>query len=297
MSFRTTISGGNLRSSLGDVHRKKHPVRLQARALEEFRSEVWDFWKREGRHDLPWRKTKGPYKVLVSEVMLQQTQVPRVIEKYTSFLKKFPTVEALARAPLSEVLREWSGLGYNRRGKFLRDAAIVIVEAYDGRVPKDVHALRAIPGIGNYTASAIRAFAFNLPGTLIETNIRTAYIHYFFADKKQVSDAAILAIADKAAQEQDPREWHWALMDYGAFIKKTHGNLSRKSAIYTKQSKFEGSLRQVRGAIMKALSVKGSLSHTALLRLPFEKVRLELALVSLVKDRLVKKAGARWKIV
>lgn len=276
----------------GDVHREGFSAGAQHRALTKFRSDVWNYWKKEGRHTLPWRKTKDPYKILVSEVMLQQTQVPRVIEKYTSFLKKFPTVESLARAPLSEVLKEWSGLGYNRRGKFLRDAAIAITKEYNGRVPQESSALRAIPGIGSYTASAVRAFAFNLPDVLIETNIRAVYIHHFFGDKKEVSDAAILAIAHVAAEDQDPREWHWALMDYGSHLKKLHGNPARKSSGYTKQSKFEGSLRQVRGAIVRELHTeKPNLND-----LQFDPEKLQKAMHALESDGLIKRVRGVWRI-
>lgn len=311
MASRATISEGDKRKLAGDVHRGKHTARARARGgdvrrrelLTRFRAHVWEYWQNEGRHDLPWRKTKDPYKILVSEVMLQQTQVPRVIEKYRSFLKKFPTIESLARASLAEVLKEWSGLGYNRRGKFLRDAAIAIGDEYAGRVPTDAHALRSIPGIGSYTASAVRAFAFNLPDALIETNIRAAYIHHFFENqgnmdiaspylRQKISDSAILAIAHEAAEGQDPRKWHWALMDYGAHIKKLHGNPARKSAMYAKQSKFEGSLRQVRGAILRELHKEKS----NLAKLPFEKERIDRALASLERDGLIKKKRKEWRI-
>ncbi len=163
---------------------------------------MWKYWKQNGRHELAWRKTTDSYRILVSEVMLQQTQVPRVIEKYEEFLKKFPYVRTLAKAPLAEVLKVWSGLGYNRRGKYLHDAAKEIVGKYGGRVPRDAAALRALPGIGDYTASAMRVFAFNEPDVLIETNIRAAFIHNFFttrtpdalvsADTLKIRDRAIL---------------------------------------------------------------------------------------------------------
>src|SRR3989344_3466370 len=152
-----------------------------AREIRKFRRKVWEYWKKNGRHDLPWRKTKDPYRILVSEMMLQQTQVPRVTEKYKEFLKKFPTVRALAKAPLSDVLKVWSGLGYNRRAKYLHDAAKQLMLFSRGRVFIASDELRKLPGIGPYTAAAVRVFAFNEPDILIETNIPAAYLHHFYA--------------------------------------------------------------------------------------------------------------------
>jgi A/G-specific adenine glycosylase len=263
------------------------------KAMKAFRAAVWRHYRAAGRHDLAWRKTKHPYKILVSEVMLQQTQVPRVIEKYKEFLKAFPTVRALAQAPLADVLRVWSGMGYNRRAKYLREGARVIVEEYGGRVPKDAATLRQIPGIGPYTASAVLIFAYNVPDTMIETNIRAAYIHHFFPNhKKAVNDRDLLPFISKAAEGQDPREWHWALMDYGSHLKKLHGNPARKSAHYAKQSKFDGSIRQVRGAILHELH-KGP---SSLNKLPFEKDRIESALAGLARDGLIIKQRGKWQI-
>lgn len=219
-----------------------------------FQRTVWNHWKKEGRHNLPWRKTEDPYKILVSEVMLQQTQVPRVLPKYKEFLREFPTVKALAKSDLSTVLRIWSGLGYNRRGKFLHDAAKEIVTKYDGRVPRFYSELVELPGIGDYTAKAVCVFAFNQPHVLIETNIRTAYIHHFCQGRTSVSDIEVLEIAKRVAMRQDSREWHSALMDYGAHLKASGVRLNTRSKHYTKQSRFEGSLRQVRGAILKAMT-------------------------------------------
>src|SRR5262249_34966899 len=145
-----------------------------------------------------------PYRIMISEVMLQQTQVPRVLEKYKEFLKKFPTIRALAKAPLSEVLKVWNGLGYNRRGKYLHDAAREIVSKYGGRVPKEKEALLELPGMGQYTSGAVRAFAYNLPDVLIETNVRAVFIHEFFGEKT-VHDDQIIPIAHEAAAGQDPR--------------------------------------------------------------------------------------------
>lgn len=219
-----------------------------------FRRTVWSHWKKKGRHSLPWRKTKEPYKTLVSEVMLQQTQVPRVLPKYKEFLQEFPSAQVLAKAQLTDVLRVWSGLGYNRRAKFLHEAAKQIVTKYDGRFPKDAKTLRSLPGIGDYTARAVCVFAFNQPHTLIETNIRTAITYHFYRGRTSVSDREILRVAELAGNDQDPREWYSALMDYGAHLKQSGVRLNARSKHYVKQSKFEGSLRQVRGAILKAMT-------------------------------------------
>ncbi|OGG91993.1 hypothetical protein A3H16_03920 [Candidatus Kaiserbacteria bacterium RIFCSPLOWO2_12_FULL_53_8] len=280
-------------------------------SIRSFRNRVWKYYKERGRHDLPWRqpslklrrgkKNFDPYRVMVSEIMLQQTQVVRVIEKYKEFLKAFPTVRALAKARFSEVLKVWSGLGYNRRGKYLHDAAKVIVEKYKGKVPRELASLRTLPGMGPYTASAVRVFAFNKPDTLIETNVRAAYIHHFYSSilqKTAITDAQVIPIATAAARGQDPRKWHWALMDYGVHIKKLHKNPARKSAHYTKQSKFEGSLRQVRGTILRELHEGKQPRGVA--------SRLALALKGLERDGLIVRqkgsaqggsaSGRKWRI-
>jgi len=242
---------------------------------------------------LPWRKTHDPYKILVSEVMLQQTQVPRVVEKYGEFLVAFPTIFVLSQASLSDVLKVWSGLGYNRRAKYLYDAARVIVNEYRGDVEAATKA-KKLPGVGPYTKSAVRVFAFDESHTLIETNVRAAYIHYFYSSVLQntaITDKELMPIIEKAAESQDPREWHWALMDYGSYIKKTHKNPARRSSSHARQSKFEGSLRQVRGAILRALHEGAPLKE-----LPYEQARLKAALASLQKDGLLAKQGKGWRI-
>ncbi len=255
-----------------------------------FRRIVWSHWKKHGRHQLPWRKTTDPYRVMVSEVMLQQTQVSRVLEKYKEFFKKFPNVRALARAQLSEVLKVWSGLGYNRRGKYLHDAAKEIVAHHGGRVPKEQAALRALPGMGPYTASAIRIFAHNFPDILIETNIRAVFIHHFFNHRPRrsiVGDTQIIPVAHEVASGQDPRKWNWALMDYGVHIKKLHKNPARKSKHYVRQSKFEGSLRQVRGQILRDL-MNGENG--------WKGKKWQSALASLARDDLIIREKGKWRI-
>lgn len=258
--------------------------------INNFRKAVWAYYKAHNRNALPWRKTRDPYKILVSEVMLQQTQVPRVVEKYKEFLNLFPTVHVLANAKLSEVLKAWSGLGYNRRAKYLHDAAKAITAEYGGSI-KDATAAKKLPGMGPYTKAAVRIFAFNEPHTVIETNVRAAYIHHFFSDKEHVYDKEIVPYIEKGTEGQDPREWHWALMDYGVHIKKLHKNPARKSKSYARQSKFEGSMRQVRGAILRALHEGKPMKE-----LLYDQKRMKAALASLQKDGLIAKQGKGWRI-
>jgi A/G-specific adenine glycosylase len=270
---------------------------MENKKIAAFRRAVWKYYRAHGRHDLPWRKTTDPYKILVSEIMLQQTQVSRVIEKYKEFLKSFPSVRALARAPLSEVLRVWSGMGYNRRAKYLREAAKEIVEKQKGRVPFVYSELVELPGVGSYTASAVRVFAFNEPDVFLETNIRAAYIDHFskiWVYETQISDKQILRIAAKAAEGQDPRTWHWALMDYGSYLKKSGVRNNHRSAHYMKQPTFEGSLRQVRGEILRRL-MKGESGIQ-----PFDKQRVkkkwEKGLEGLARDGLIENKKGKWRI-
>ena len=263
---------------------------MRSSGVLKFRRTVWAYWEKSGRHDLPWRKTKDPYRILVSEVMLQQTQVARVTEKYKEFLKKFPTVRALAKASLADVLKVWSGLGYNRRGKYLHDAAKQLMLFSRGRVCIASDELRKLPGIGPYTAAAIRVFAFNEPDILIETNIRAAFIHHFHSNVLQnvtISDVEIIPLATLAAEGQDPREWHWALMDYGAHLKRSGVRNNGRSAHYTKQSPFEGSLRQVRGQILRDLT-KGEKGKKG--------EKWEKALAGLARDGLIVKEKGKWRI-
>jgi A/G-specific adenine glycosylase len=219
-----------------------------------FKKAIWNYYKKHGR-DLPWRNTCDPYNILVSEVMLQQTQVPRVILKYNSFLKKFPTTGALAKAKLADVLAEWQGLGYNRRAINLKRAAEVIEKDFGGEFPKDFKALTSLPGIGPTTAGDILAFSYNIAVPVIETNIRSVFIHFFFKDKEGVTDKEIMPLIEKTLDQKDPREWYYALFDYGAELKKS-GNPNKKSAHYARQSTFKGSHREKRSKILKCIIEK-----------------------------------------
>jgi A/G-specific adenine glycosylase len=217
-----------------------------------FQKIVWDYYRKYGR-DLPWRNTKDAYRITVSEIMLQQTQVERVIPYYERFIKKFPSFKALARAPVNQVLLGWQGLGYNRRALNLQKLAQIVAEQYKGKLPDTVEELDALPGIGKGTAGSLSAFVFNKPVAFIETNIRRVFIHHFFADKKVVHDEDILKLVEKTADKKNAREWYYALMDYGSHLRKKVENPNRKSAHYSKQSKFEGSDRQLRGELLRNL--------------------------------------------
>jgi A/G-specific adenine glycosylase len=186
--------------------------------------------------------------------MLQQTQVARVMEKYPLFLRRFLTVRSLAKAPLSAVLKEWSGLGYNRRAKFLKQVAEKIVTQHDGRVPNSFDALIALPGVGESTAGGILAFAYDTPVVFIETNIRRVFLHHFFHNKRNVPDSKIFPLVEKTLARKNPREWYYALFDYGTHLAATIPNPNVRSRHYAKQSKFEGSFREARGLILKSLS-------------------------------------------
>lgn len=256
--------------------------------------------------DLPWRHTRDPYRIWLSEVMLQQTQVARVEARMDAWLAQFPTVEALAAASVSDVLAAWQGMGYNRRALMLHKTAQIVADAYRGEFPCDTRALKQLPGIGAATAQGIRAFAFNLPGVYLETNVRTVFLHHFFPDVPAVPDRELVPLIEVACpavptdgvmrgergsqggqgecplleaprardascehsggdegslyavpQDADdtPRSWYYTLLDYGAYLKKTIPNPSRRSASYTRQSRFEGSRRQKRAEIVRILLV------------------------------------------
>lgn len=223
---------------------------------EQFLEILWEYYTRTGRHDLPWRLAEAdgtfdPYKILVSELMLQQTQVSRVVPKYLSFLSHFPDVRSLANAELGDVLRSWQGLGYNRRAKYLWQAAREV--AARGAFPASLAELVQLPGVGPNTAGAVLAYAANQPVVFVETNIRTVYIHHFFHDGDQVDDRDIRALVEQTLDREQPREFYWALMDYGSWLKTKVRNI-HQSKQYAKQSTFQGSRRQLRGRVIRELS-------------------------------------------
>ena len=220
--------------------------------LEAFRTHVWERGRAEWR-DMPWRGADDPYAVLVSEVMLQQTQVARVITRYADWMAAFPTPDALDAAPLAAVLEAWQGLGYNRRALALKRAAEIVVERYGGTLPPDEAALRALPGIGPTTAAAVLNYAYRIPTPFIETNVRAVFLHHFFADADDVPDSALRQLVDATWDRLDPRGWGYALMDHGVELKRTMPNPSRRSRHHVSQSPFEGSKRQKRAKLLRAV--------------------------------------------
>ncbi len=219
-----------------------------------FKKAVHDHYQ-TNRRELPWRRTRDPYTILVSEVMLQQTQVARVIPKYRAWLDRFPDIAALAEAEPEDVLRAWQGLGYNRRAKALWELARIVTERHQGRLPSSAAELKVLPGVGGYTASAVRVFAADEPLVLIETNIRRACLHHFFPRQAEVPDQELAPILAQALLGEDPREWHYALMDYGAHLGLAlkDRNPNRRAAGYRTQSRFKGSVREMRGEILRRL--------------------------------------------
>jgi len=256
--------------------------------LKKFQKTIREYYKNHKR-DFPWRHTKNPYKILVSEVMLQQTQAPRVVPRYNSFLKKFPTAKALANANLSDVLQEWQGLGYNRRALYLKQAA----EKVQNRFPKDFKTLTSLPGIGPCTAADIMIFAWNIPMVAIETNIRSVFIHFFFKNREKVHDKEILPLVEKTLDKKNPREWVWALFDYGTFLKERE-NPSRKSLHHAKQTKFIGSHRQKRSKILKLILEKPRTEKEILTQTKFEKETVSKILSDLQKEGLIKKTRNKF---
>ncbi len=251
----------------------------------EFQEIVWQNG-RELYRDMPWRQDTRPYYVLVSEIMLQQTQVDRVVPKFEAFVKEFPDVQSLADASLSDVLRLWSGLGYNRRAKFLYEAARKIMSDYNGEFPETYEGLVSLPGVGVNTAGAILAYSFNKPSIFIETNVRTVYFHHYFEEDAQVTDRELKRVVEETIDKETPREWYWAIMDYGTYLKRQGVGRINKSSHYKKQSALKGSVREVRGQILKELSLQDR-DLKALKESLVADERFDGALAGLRKDGLI----------
>lgn len=239
---------------------------------------------------MPWREDTRPYYVLVSELMLQQTQVDRVIPKFEAFIRRFPDSKSLAVAHLSDVITLWSGLGYNRRAKYLYEAAKKIESTYGGMFPEAREELMGLPGVGEGTAGALLAYAFNQPVVFIETNVRTVYLHHFFASGDRVTDKELAETIEKTLDRQHPREFYWALMDYGTWLKKNGFGHVTQSSHYKRQSTLKGSVREMRGSVVRLLS-SADQSIAELLRQFDDDGRLEPALNGLLRDGLVSQTG------
>lgn len=265
-------------------------------SIAAFNKKLWTYYEKHKRDGLPWRHTTDPYKIMVSEIMLQQTQVQRVIPKYQAFLKQFPTIKKLAHAGLRDVLAVWLGLGYNRRARFLHLAAKTVVVNNKGIMPNTQEELVSLPGIGINTAGAIMVYAHNAPVLFIETNVRSVFLHEFFPNADHVTDAELLPFIEKAINKENPREWYWALMDYGTYLKQQNPNLGRRSKHYSKQSTFKGSDRQLRGKILKIV-LKAPVTMNKLVKEIEEPIeRLKNITSRMVAEGLIRKNGRTFKI-
>lgn len=240
---------------ISDFHKLFKEQGLTNEVIKAFQDFIYSFYKSKKRI-FPFRENITPYRVLVSEIMLQQTQTNRVAEKFIEFINKFPDFKSLSQSSVEELLSVWQGLGYNRRAIALKKIGERIMNEFKGEVPKNLNALISLPQIGHNTASSILCFAYNIPTYFVETNIRRVYIYFFFPGRSQINDKEIMEIINVSVDKNNPRDWYYALMDYGTMLKKTHPELNKRSAHYRKQSKFDGSTRQIRGKILKLLLEK-----------------------------------------
>lgn len=254
-----------------------------------FRGFIWQYYREHGR-TFPWRETHNPYHILVSEIMLQQTQTSRVVNKYAEFVAIFPDFFALANASLREVLQIWQGLGYNRRALALQRTAQEVVAQFDGQLPIDPEVLRQFPGIGQYTAAAVAALAFNKPTVFIETNIRSVFLHYFYWESERISDREILSLVEATLERANPREWYYALFDNGAMLKRQRKAIP--GVKHYKQSLFQGSNREIRGHIIRLLLARTSITKQELVGfLNQNSERVGQSLAQLQQEGLIKTAG------
>ena len=288
MEQRYRLMEKKKQSCTRDAHSRHLLSGAQVRA---FRNKIYAHYHKQGRR-LPWRKTKNPYRVLVSEIMLQQTQVERVVEKYAKFIATFPDFPTLAGAPLRKLLAVWQGMGYNRRILSLRALAQIIMKEHGARLPSSPEELISLPGIGRYTAGAIAAFAFQQPAVFMDTNIRRVFIHEFFHNRENIADTDILPLVEQTLDRADPRSWYNALMDYGAMLKKERVNPNRKSAHYIRQSPFENSNRQVRGKILKVLVAGSPLTRVQIVKkVGMDPEQVKKNLLQLEQEGFIRKEG------
>lgn len=254
--------------------------------IKKFQEHIQNYFRDFGR-SFVWRETTIPYHIVVSEIMLQQTQVKRVEKKYPEFIARFPNFSSLASAKLSEIYSVWSGMGYNRRALALKKISEILFKEHNGVLPNDATLLEKFPGIGKATAASICAFAFNAPTVFIETNIRTVFLHFFFSNKTNIPDQKLIPLVESTLDQKNPRLWYFALMDYGAFLKSSFPNPSRASLSHRPQSKFRGSMREVRGTILKMLSKKPMTRASLKKESGFPKEMIAKSVIDLVRDGLV----------
>jgi A/G-specific adenine glycosylase len=276
--------------------RKFHDGGLTGSLITEFREVIYRHYEDAGR-DLPWRLTNNPYEILVSEIMLQQTQVERVLTKYGPFLKRFPGFPDLARAPLRDILLAWQSLGFNRRAQALQGIAQRVVAEFDGHLPPDRGILESLPGIGAATAGALMAFAFEQPVVFLETNIRRVYLYFFHPEEESVPDKMLLPLIMLTMDAQRVRSWYYALMDFGAMLKKMVSNPHRRSAHYTRQSPFPGSDREIRSRILRMFLNVPELPEKAILaNLAEETTRIKRILRQLIQENFLHYTQGQYRL-
>jgi A/G-specific adenine glycosylase len=266
------------------------------REVISFKKTVYAYYQNFGR-DLPWRNTENHYHIFVSEIMLQQTQVARVLGTFERFVSELGDFYALAEARAGRLLSIWQGLGYNRRCIHLKESAVRICTEFSGKLPQSEDLLRSLPGVGIATSRALLAYCFNRPTVFIETNIRQVFIHFFFKDRKTVSDGEILPLVELTLDRRNPREWYYALMDYGSMLKDRVGNLTRRSAGYKRPARFEGSMRQLRGTVLKVLLKHKKITADTVAEMAgFDPEKVEEAIYRLEREGFLDKRGPYYSL-
>ncbi len=259
-------------------------------SINQFIRTIKEFYQKEGRR-FSWREpehTSDPYKVVVSEIMLQQTQTSRVVPKYLQFIHELPDFQSLAQVSTETLLSLWRGMGYNRRAFALKNIALKVMEEYEGHLPREVSTLEQFPMVGKATARSIAAFAFNEPVVFLETNIRRVFLHFFFQNENRVDDREILPLIEETLDKDNPREWYYALTDYGVMLKSVRPDPNTRSKHYKKQAPFKGSRREVRGKILAHLAGNKELTyHTLTALYGFPEERITAAAESLEKEGLI----------
>lgn len=261
--------------------------RLEPQKISRFRHFIWDFFRDHGR-SFPWRETRDPYRILVSEMMLQQTQTERVLPKYLQFIDVYPDMPSLSRAQFGEVYPLWQGLGYNRRCLALIAIASRCVEEFGGAIPNCTRTLLSFPSVGPATAAALKAFAWGEPSLYLETNIRRVLLHVWHNRESGVPDRKLLETLEQVMDKDDPRMWYYAMMDYGVHLRKAVANPNTRSRHYTRQKPFKDSDREIRGMVLRILSKKHSATLQEIVQIADMPLgRVEYNLNSLVRDGMV----------
>jgi A/G-specific adenine glycosylase len=264
--------------------------------VSRFQQIIYHYYREHGRR-LPWRETLDPYHILVSEIMLQQTQVERVVPKYDLFISRFPSVTSLAQSQLRDILLVWQGLGYNRRALSLQQIARRVTDEFNGQIPDNAEILKTFSGIGDATAGAMMAFAFAKPAIFIETNIRRVFLHFFFPHVNGVTDRLLRPLIEKTLDRVGPRRWYYALMDYGVWLKRMETNPNRRSAHHNRQGPFHDSDRQIRGLIVRALLSDSPLGVDELvMSLKRNPQRVRSLISQLVREGFIEEAGSVLRI-